>query len=97
MFTLYIHPLNALHTPKYTPLHDRYHRCIPVTNIGLYILPSSSIMHDRYQPRASYDMVTRFLGGRAWDKTGDRPIPTCDECSGVGPFAGAALPECHGL
>ena len=61
-----------------------------------YIRPTThTTTWGRYQPRASYDMVTRFLGGRTWDKTGDRPIPTCDECSGVGPFAVAALPECH--
>ena len=48
-----------------------------------------------YQPRASYDMIMRFLQGRAWDKSGDAAVPLCDECSGVGPFAGKALPGCH--
>lgn len=48
-----------------------------------------------YQPRASYDMIMRFLQGRDWDKSGDAPVPSCDECSGVGPFAGKALPRCN--
>jgi hypothetical protein len=48
-----------------------------------------------YQPRASYDMIMRFLQGRNWDKSGDAAVPTCDECSGVGPFAGKALPSCN--
>ena len=49
-----------------------------------------------YQPRASYDMLDRFLEKREWSTIGDRPVPTCSECSGVGPFAGEALPSCHG-
>ena len=48
-----------------------------------------------YQPRASFDMITRFLEGREFDSSGDGPVPMCDECSGVGPFAGKALPSCH--
>jgi vitellogenic carboxypeptidase-like protein len=50
-----------------------------------------------YQPRAAYDMVTRFLGDRSFDGSGEGSVPTCDECSGVGPFAGAALPSCHNV
>lgn len=48
-----------------------------------------------YQPRAAYDMLDRFLGKREWNTAGDRPVPHCSECSGVGPFAGEALPSCH--
>lgn len=49
-----------------------------------------------YQPRAAYDMIERFLEKRSFDASGDdtTDFPTCSECSGVGPFAGAALPTC---
>jgi len=48
-----------------------------------------------YQPRAAFDMINRFASRRQWDSSGDRAVPECSECSGVGPFAGAALPQCH--
>jgi hypothetical protein len=48
-----------------------------------------------YQPRAAFDMVARFLENRSYTSSGEGLVPTCDECSGVGPFAGAALPSCH--
>ena len=47
-----------------------------------------------YQPRSAYDMLMRFLEGRDWNVTGNRGVPQCSQCSGVGPFAGAALPSC---
>jgi vitellogenic carboxypeptidase-like protein len=48
-----------------------------------------------YQPRSGYDMVSRFMESRPWDKSGERPVPTCPQCSGVGPFSGSAEPACH--
>lgn len=50
-----------------------------------------------YQPRSSYDLITRFLDGRSFDKTGDSPkdLPKCLACSGVGPFGGDTIPACQ--
>ena len=92
--------------------HDRnpagYVRCIPISRGGAPAAgPSSSRFcyavirnagHESpaYQPRASFDLLSRFMEKRAWDASGDDAgLPTCGQCSGVGPFAGAALPECN--
>jgi len=49
-----------------------------------------------YQPRAALDLYQRFMAGRSWNSTGDRPeeLPKCAQCGGVAPFAGPALPAC---
>ena len=39
-------------------------------------------------------MIERFLQKQEFDITGQIEVPDCSECSGVGPFAGAALPTC---
>jgi vitellogenic carboxypeptidase-like protein len=86
-----------------------YAKCIRVDNKGKTTTSSTSNTsrfcytvvrnagHETpgYQPRAAYDMIERFLNQRNFTSSGDATdFPTCSECSGVGPFAGAALPMC---
>ena len=61
-----------------------------------FIVVFITVSFDRpgYQPRAAYDMIERFLQKQEFDITGQIEVPDCSECSGVGPFAGAALPTC---
>ena len=48
-----------------------------------------------FQPKTSYDAIWRFFEGRPYDASGRTPyLPTCDQCGGVPPFAGSALPVC---
>lgn len=49
-----------------------------------------------FQPKTSYDAIWRFFDGRPYDESGRTPyLPTCDQCGGVPPFAGSALPVCN--
>ena len=73
---------------KCIPNGDGYRFCYTVIRNAGHEAPG-------YQPRAGYDMIERFLSHRAWDTSGDRAVPKCSQCAGVGPFAGQALPMCH--
>jgi len=73
---------------KCIPNGDGYRFCYTVIRNAGHEAPG-------YQPRAGYDMIERFLSHRAWDTSGDRSVPKCSQCAGVGPFAGQALPMCH--
>jgi len=50
-----------------------------------------------YQPRAALDLYQRFVSGRNFDSTGDRPetLPSCAPCGGVKPFAGPSVKACQ--
>eukprot|EP00656_Telonema_subtile_P025294 TRINITY_DN2737_c0_g1_i3.p1 TRINITY_DN2737_c0_g1~~TRINITY_DN2737_c0_g1_i3.p1 ORF type:complete len:474 (+),score=94.15 TRINITY_DN2737_c0_g1_i3:99-1520(+) len=74
-----------------------YAKCVPNGNNRFCYTVIRNAGHESpgYQPRASFDMINRFLDKREWDSSGDRTTPSCSECSGAGPFAGAALPSCH--
>jgi carboxypeptidase C (cathepsin A) len=77
-----------------------YAKCIPnakkTDNRFCYsVIRNAGHEMPAYQPRAGFDMIERFLTDRAFNKSGEQTIPSCSECSGVGPFAGKALPSCH--
>lgn len=76
-----------------------YSRCITrpgASNRFCYgVVRNAGHMTPAFQPRASYDLVNRFIQGRSFDATGDLPdLPQCAQCGGAPPFAGPALPAC---
>ena len=62
------------------------------------VVRNAGHMTPAFAPRASYDMLTRFLNAKAFDKSAEGnnalKIPQCAQCGGAGPFAGKALPAC---
>ena len=67
--------------------------------VGLdLVVRNAGHMTPAFAPRASYDMLTRFLNAKAFDKSAEGnnalKIPQCAQCGGAGPFAGKALPAC---
>jgi vitellogenic carboxypeptidase-like protein len=62
------------------------------------VVRNAGHMTPAFQPRASLEMLGRFLTDRSFDgKKGQCPasyLPVCAQCGGSGPFAGAALPAC---
>jgi hypothetical protein len=76
-----------------------YSRCITrpgSSNRFCYgVVRNAGHMTPSFEPRASYDLVNRFIQGRSFDSSGDLPdLPQCAQCGGVAPFAGLALPAC---
>ena len=58
--------------------------CYVVARNGGHELPA-------FQPRVAYDMMRRFIGKKAFDKTGESAaVPNTPQCGGVPPFAGPA-------
>lgn len=47
-----------------------------------------------YAPRAAYDMNSRIIGNRSFEK-GSVDTPRCAACGGAPPLAGTALPACQ--
>jgi len=59
------------------------------------VVRNAGHMTPSFEPRASYDLVNRFIQGRPFDANGDLlDLPQCAQCGGVAPFAGLSLPAC---
>jgi len=74
-----------------------YARCTPAKphRFCYVVVRNAGHMTPSFMPRASYDMAERFLGGHAFDDSWfDADTPSCAQCGGAAPLAGASLPAC---
>jgi len=59
------------------------------------IVRNAGHMTPSFMPRASYDLLNRFVEGREFDASGELPdLPMCAQCGGAPPLAGPSLPDC---